>query len=625
MSIDIFFVMVDIFNASSFLYWALALVRVHEENVAAVVCLLLLLSGTHCHSKFACRVWSVALVSAMLGDIPSAFRLAVLCFALWKPMLPPEREKYQVLVQNISSMSRATDSEQAISGAYEDLRVSLRSFVARFRRTPVLSNDPDRCDEDKLRHRIEKFKQCGDISEDQYRELMRMFPSSAQTEGLLEDLEAFRAEHGTYPRSNKTGVPGSELYTKRRRLLSQQDLLNTQSKAVKETQKRQNQKLDNYDDILRLVLQFKRFPLYHRKATDNDELNYEHNLRRRIEDSLKREQLSVTQYLTPRSTNERYLCEQHTLIMQRLTAFLQSLQANGEEPRMPASARAMGEGETQLRRELDLHKQNLDGALCVLAALIMPKQEEYVFSLIGSDTKGTKKSESVQKVAEAAVRLSQSASACLEESPELQTQFGARLTALERCRTHMNDQFEEIREAHACSSVKDQINLIVRFQEAQGGRLPSLQSHSFEKKSEEEKQVARVLRRLRQARYADVTELRRRKRRVVQRRLTQEEVIMIEEQFGAQIWRDACAPTDYYIPADDNVDTPDGSAEFGTAAVRPSRRIPKACDPIQCLQCGTGCSSHSRLTCHFKQKHLRCVEEIKESFSHERVEEERRK
>ena len=102
-----------------------------------------------------------------------------------------------------SAMCRALDVEPANSGAYEELRFSLGSFVARFRRTPVLSNDPDRCDEDKLRYRIEKFYQCGDISEEQYRELVRMFPSSAQTEGLLESLEAFRGEHGKYPSSKK--------------------------------------------------------------------------------------------------------------------------------------------------------------------------------------------------------------------------------------------------------------------------------------------------------------------------------------------------------------------------------------------------------------------------------------
>ena len=156
----------------------------------------------------------------------------------------------------------------------------------------------------------------------------------------------------------------------------------------------------------------------------------------------------------------------------------------------------------------------------MLAAEIMPEHVKDVFLLIGGDAKASSQSE-------AALRLAQLASALLNQSPELQAQFGERLAALERCRTHMQDGFDELREANARASIKEQFDMLVRFQEAQGGRLPSMQKPAFEKNSEGEKQAARVLRRMRQARHADVTEVSRSKRRVVQRQLTQEEVIML--------------------------------------------------------------------------------------------------
>ena len=307
--------------------------------------------------------------------------------------------------------------------------------------------------------------------------------------------------------------------------------------------------------------------------------------------------------------------------MQRLTDFLQTLEANGEDPRLPVCARGMDEDEILLRRELDFHEQKLDEAVCVLAAEIMPEHVEDVFLLIGGDAKAISKSG-------AALRLAQVASARLDQSPELQAQFGARLAALERCRTEMKDEFDELREAKARTSVKEDFDMIVRFQEAQGGRLPSLQSHAFEKKSEEEKQAAGVLRRMRQARHADVTERRRQKRRVVQRQLTQEEVIMFEEQFGASIWRNDGAPTDYYIPADEIVDIPaDRNVEEAArckSSRRPSRR-PLVCEPIHCHQCGKGFRSHKGLLQHFKTDHLLCPEQLKDTFSYDRLEEERRK
>ena len=101
--------------------------------------------------------------------------------------------------------------------------------------------------------------------------------------------------------------------------------------------------------------------------------------------------------------------------------------------------KSMDENEKLLRRKLDVHKQKLDEAVCVLAAEIMPEHVEDVFLLIGGDAKASSQSE-------AALRLAQLASALLDQSPELKAHFGARLAALERYRTHMQHQFDELRE-----------------------------------------------------------------------------------------------------------------------------------------------------------------------------------
>ena len=91
-----FVMTIDIFRSyiehSRSLYWLLALMRAYQGDVVAFGCLILLIADKHCHSKFVCRFWSVALVSAMLGDTPSAFRVAALCFALWKPLLAPNKK-----------------------------------------------------------------------------------------------------------------------------------------------------------------------------------------------------------------------------------------------------------------------------------------------------------------------------------------------------------------------------------------------------------------------------------------------------------------------------------------------------------------------------------------------------
>ena len=135
-------------------------------------------------------------------------------------------------------------------------------------------------------------------------------PLAQQVEDLLVELEAFFGEHGKYPASNKPGVPRSVLYAKRARLLMKQGLTTAQVEALKKTQCFQRQK-----------------------------------------------------YLTLKSKNEGFLCEEHSSVMQRLTVFLKALEANGEDPRLPVCAKGMDEDERLLRRELDVHKQKLDEAV----------------------------------------------------------------------------------------------------------------------------------------------------------------------------------------------------------------------------------------------------------------------
>ena len=141
----------------------------------------------------------------------------------------------------------------------------------------------------------------------------------------------------------------------------------------------------------------------------------EHSLRRKIEQKLKDAVFSKTEYLTLRGKSEGFLCEEHSSVMQRLRVFLQALEANGEDPRLPVMAKGRNEDEKLLRRELDVHKQKLDEAVCVLAAEIMPEHVKDVFLLIGGDAKASSQSE-------AALRLAQLASALLNQSPELHKQ-----------------------------------------------------------------------------------------------------------------------------------------------------------------------------------------------------------
>ena len=101
----------------------------------------------------------------------------------------------------------------------------------------------------------------------------------------------------------------------------------------------------------------------------------------------------------------------------------------------------------------------------------------------------------------------------------------------------------------------------------------------------------------------------------MQRQLTQEEIIMFEEQFGASIWRDDGAPTDYYIPAAKIDHKP---------PERIACRIPKVCLPIHCTACREEFASYNRMLLHYKAEHIKIPEVFKEGLSLERVDEERR-
>ena len=125
----------------------LALGRAQQGDAIAFGCLILLMAGAHCHSHFACRIWTVALVAAMLGDSSSAVRVATLCFALWKLVLPPKNDKAKL---------------------YEELALAKQNFG----RAPCRSKDKSRRDEDILRQMIDKAKKTGGITEEQYRSLI---------------------------------------------------------------------------------------------------------------------------------------------------------------------------------------------------------------------------------------------------------------------------------------------------------------------------------------------------------------------------------------------------------------------------------------------------------------------
>ena len=117
-------------------------------------------------------------------------------------------------------------------------------------------------------------------------------------------------------------------------MLEKEELTPAQRTALKKTQCFQRQKLDTYDDFMQAVLQLGRFPIYGKAEGGS-----EHNLRRKIEDKRKRGGLSAAEYITLRSKSEGFLSEEHPSIMQRLTDFLQTLEANGEDPRLPVCAR----------------------------------------------------------------------------------------------------------------------------------------------------------------------------------------------------------------------------------------------------------------------------------------------
>ena len=139
------------FNNSRCFHWILALGRALQGDGAAFGCLILLMTGSHCHSYFACRIWSVALLAAMVGDSSSAVHVATFCFALWKPLLPPKKDKAKL---------------------HGELALLVQAFLQEFGRVPGCSSDAERRSENKLRHKIDQHRKNGGITEEQYRPLI---------------------------------------------------------------------------------------------------------------------------------------------------------------------------------------------------------------------------------------------------------------------------------------------------------------------------------------------------------------------------------------------------------------------------------------------------------------------
>ena len=167
-------------------YWVLVFGRAYESDVAAFGCVIFLIGDVHCHSKFTCRVWSVALVSAMLVESPSAFRAVVLCFVLWKPLLAPNKKDNAKL--------------------YEELALAVQNLG----RVPFRSKASGKRDEDKLRQRIDKAMKTGALTEEQYRSLTATADEHdvvrAHTKLLCEELALEVQQLGFVPsRSNDAG------------------------------------------------------------------------------------------------------------------------------------------------------------------------------------------------------------------------------------------------------------------------------------------------------------------------------------------------------------------------------------------------------------------------------------
>ena len=175
-------------DTSRLLYWFLTFGRAYEGDTAACVCLILLMRGTHCHSQFACRVWSVALVNAMLADTLFAFRVAASCYALWNPLFPPKKDKAQI-------------------------HTELALAVQNLGHVPCRSKVAGKRDEDKLRQRIDKARKADLITEEQYRSLIpefgdddRVSHARAHSKLLCEQFALEVQQFGDVPfRSNDPG------------------------------------------------------------------------------------------------------------------------------------------------------------------------------------------------------------------------------------------------------------------------------------------------------------------------------------------------------------------------------------------------------------------------------------
>ena len=295
---------------SRLMYWLLALVCAQNGDVIAIGCLILLISGVHCCSYLACRIWSFALVASMSCNLPSVLRVATLFFVLWKPFLPPKKDKvklYAELVLSVQNLGRAPlrsqdperraednlrqkiDKAKKTGGITERQYLTLTSaakedghrfdvFKASVQRLghPPMFNARHEGYEDHLRQQIEHAKKTGALSEEQYRALMQKRVQSDQASlteqvvGLLSDLEAFKAKYGQYP-TGDSWRPGIGLYRQRARVLGLDGLTLSQRTALENTQ--------CYHYFWYAIKAFGRVP----QITEHNDRLDETNLRRRID------------------------------------------------------------------------------------------------------------------------------------------------------------------------------------------------------------------------------------------------------------------------------------------------------------------------------------------------------
>jgi len=89
--------LISCIGASRLPFCCIALVCAQQGDVVAFGSLLLLMTGAHCQSDFACRFLTFVLVAAMLRNTSRSLRLASLCYAVCQPVFPPKKGRDLIL------------------------------------------------------------------------------------------------------------------------------------------------------------------------------------------------------------------------------------------------------------------------------------------------------------------------------------------------------------------------------------------------------------------------------------------------------------------------------------------------------------------------------------------------